>query len=629
VTSYATASRTRLVTQLQRPDGRRVSVGQSRTGLVVGDVNADGTPRGSFAGGRSRVVLPLPTGTKVASAALAPDGALVVAGSLPVVRPVPEPEPDNPTDPTSPAPAEPQQDILLARVLPTGSLDPAFGTGGIATYDSGGEDAAAAVSVTAANDAVVAGTTVVPAPVVEGTEPAAPISRVTVAKFARTGLLVPTFGTAGVTHVTARGVLTGTAVLPQADGKTIVGCATDRAACLIQLSAAGLPDTTFGVGGVAVHTTMTRVNALIDGPGTLLLAAGPGLTGNPTVLRLIASGARDTRFARSGVAAVAVPGCTGRPTGLKLRTDGGVLLSSMTTGCTYSASVAQFFYDGSLDPRWGTDGVARAGIAGDDAILSAAAPIIADGHVVLPVTAGVGDAMDMTSVRFTNVGPVPSRLGIVRSAATTVYGNAATIYGVVRSTADNGRTPGVPVTLYARNTGTTTWRAVAKATTDSTGVATFKHWPTVGTSYYTQSSRTMQVHASTSELTSVAVAPSLTTPVASAAVPAGTPVDLKVVVKSPARRAPDPAAALPPRPLGGARVADARHQRRRAVPAAVGQPAGPAVPLGPAGALRPRGRRQPDGQRDVELADRAVVARGPRASTRRPCGPWRTPYRRR
>jgi len=161
-------------------------------------------------------------------------------------------------------------------------------------------------------------------------------------------------------------------------------------------------------------------------------------------------------------------------------------------------------------------GTAAAGIAGDDAILSAAAPIIADGHVVLPVTAGVGDAMDMTSVRFTNVGPVPSRLGIVRSAATTVYGNAATIYGVVRSTADNGRTPGVPVTLYARNTGTTTWRAVAKATTDSTGVATFKHWPTVGTSYYTQSSRTMQVHASTSELTSVAVAPSLTTPVASA-----------------------------------------------------------------------------------------------------------------
>jgi uncharacterized delta-60 repeat protein len=516
-TAYSTARATRLVGQLQRPDGTAVAVGQSAAGLVLGAVGVSGRPVGAF-GGSSRVTLRLPEGTTIRSAALAADGAVVVAGSVPVLPELDPLAPPTP-DPTEP---QPQNDLLLARVLPSGTLDAGFDADGVATFDAGGEDESAAIAVNAAGDALVAGTTV-----------ADGISRVTVAKVSRAGLLVPGFGTAGISSFSGRGAASGSAVLSQADGKTVVGCATATAACLARLTPAGLLDASFGIGGIAVHTTMRRVNALIAGPAPLLLAAGSGTTGNPTVLRLTTSGARDSRWARSGVGAVVVPNCTGVPSGLKLRSDGSVLMASHTVGCPYSASVARFFYDGSLDPRWGSDGVAGVGVSGPGSVRAAGVPAIqAAGQVVLPVEAGGSAEHDMTSVSFTTVGPVPSRLASVRSAPTTLYGTPVTVYGVVRSTADNRRTAGVPVTLYEKRYGATTWTAVSTRITDANGVAAFRPTPTAGTAYYTKSARTTRVLAATSGVTSVAVAPSLTTPLAAASVAAGTPVDLKVTSRS-------------------------------------------------------------------------------------------------
>lgn len=97
-------------TDLGVEGGRLIVRGYDRRGRLDRDVGRSGT-----------VLVPLPGGpAKAWGVARQPDGKLVVVGS------VGESFPD------------PRQDVFVARFYPDGSLDAAFGSGGVVTTDLGG-----------------------------------------------------------------------------------------------------------------------------------------------------------------------------------------------------------------------------------------------------------------------------------------------------------------------------------------------------------------------------------------------------------------------------------------------------------------------------------------------------------
>jgi uncharacterized delta-60 repeat protein len=94
---------------LPQPDGKLVSVGDANGQLGAVRYNADGTLDTAGFGASGKVVLSLGAATSINSAALQPDGKIVVAGAY-----------NNGTS----------WDCVVARLTSAGALDGTFGTGG-------------------------------------------------------------------------------------------------------------------------------------------------------------------------------------------------------------------------------------------------------------------------------------------------------------------------------------------------------------------------------------------------------------------------------------------------------------------------------------------------------------------
>ena len=244
----------------------------------------------------------------------------------------------------------------VARYNADGSLDTAFGTGGKV---GGGPGAAllAAGDVWLVGDGkfVVGGITA---------------GAFAVARFNGDGTLDTSFG--GGDGVGAGPTLTGIgspyaldlAVAP--DGALLVsGYVTDSSALLAKFSASGDIDTSFGNGGYvrgeSLHSSFSAVDVT---PGGRILTTGYRGIGDLAVLAYTPAGRADAAFGVGGVASTRVPAGTddraqdmlvqpdGRTVvvGAALRADGG---SSYVGG-----GIVRFNPDGSLDPHFGTGGIA-------------------------------------------------------------------------------------------------------------------------------------------------------------------------------------------------------------------------------------------------------------------------------
>jgi uncharacterized delta-60 repeat protein len=122
---------------LLQPDGRIVAVGKSGSSVRAARYNADGSLDPSFGtGGVS--TLSIPGGFAVVAAALQADGKLVISGA-------------------HPWPLEFVRDFALIRLLPGGALDASFDGDGLATADFGLVESARSVIVLADGRLVVAG----------------------------------------------------------------------------------------------------------------------------------------------------------------------------------------------------------------------------------------------------------------------------------------------------------------------------------------------------------------------------------------------------------------------------------------------------------------------------------------
>jgi uncharacterized delta-60 repeat protein len=200
-------------------DGKIVVVGQSSNGVdndvIVLRYNANGVLDTTFSTD-GVVIYDGGNNDRGRAVAVQADGKIIVVGQS-------SNEADN--------------DVIVLRLDANGSLDPAFGTGGVATYDSGNNDAGGAVALQADGATVIAGQRS------NGVK-----NIVLLARFTSAGVLDATFSSNGIAGFNSGnpGDDIGHAVEVQADGKIVVAGTTDGADLLIlRYLDSGVLDTSF------------------------------------------------------------------------------------------------------------------------------------------------------------------------------------------------------------------------------------------------------------------------------------------------------------------------------------------------------------------------------------------------
>jgi uncharacterized delta-60 repeat protein len=263
------------------------------------------------------------------------------------------------------------QEFGLVRFLPTGTLDPTFGTSGRVSTDLVGPVNSEANGAARQPDGKL---------VVAGTSSNRFVSSFAVARFNPDGGLDATFGAGGQVLLTfsANGNDEAHAVAVQPDGKLLVagvaggpaGFPNQSSPILVRLNADGSLDTSFGTGGrvtrdVAPFAFNEFKDVLAQPDGKILvgLAALPSL--DRPVLRLNPDGTLDQAF-------------QGNPTraanALALQADGRVVLAGLDGSPNPNFTVDRYTPDGRPDAGFGSNG--RAPDPGPRAADRAAGPAV-------------------------------------------------------------------------------------------------------------------------------------------------------------------------------------------------------------------------------------------------------------
>ncbi|MEA2293442.1 MAG: hypothetical protein QOE86_1081 [Solirubrobacteraceae bacterium] len=372
-----------------QPDGRIVAAGSScqpaaasgdATCLTDGDASfrlARLTPDGGVDpefGDNGLVTTPIGSGRSQALDVLVePSGAIVAGGAA--------------------RDAQGQDVLALARYDARGALDPTFGIGGIVLQPVGtGFAAIADIAAGPGGTILVTGQAG---------------QRMLVARFTATGALDAGFGTGG-TVVAGPAYGYGLGLAPAPDGSVvaagIAGDTPDPAGYRfgeLRLTAAGLPDGTFGIGGFAEQhagTSASYANAAAATPDGGWVAAGAGtVPDGRQAFTIVRGGPGDapipawTAQAASGAGAVA--------TDVAALPDGRVVAAGQVTpnagGLAFG--VARLTPGGALDPTFG-GGFTTIGWERFPFARSTAVAVQPNGDVV---TAGIGCDGGGTGMRCT------------------------------------------------------------------------------------------------------------------------------------------------------------------------------------------------------------------------------------
>ena len=309
-----------------QPDGKIVVAGYTdRTDVAVVRYNTDGSLDNSFG-----------TGGKVTSGVLGvahdvviqPDGKIVIAGSVPS---------DGPNDDFG--------DLLVARYLSDGRLDPSFGTGGQRSTDVGGLTNEAQNVVLQPDGAIV----------VSGSAPNPGSNGVGInhhtdlVRYMPDGNADPTFGSSG--HTTLPDAFVGTDLALQPDGRLVLVGTIDTTAppappgsvtefAVVRLDDTGSPDPTFGTSGTAQVSVsaLSSGTARRDAANAVAIQADrkivvAGTTFGPNedfaITRLDDDGSLDTDFAGAGAIVVDFFGLTDAAESVALQSDGKIVVSGL------------------------------------------------------------------------------------------------------------------------------------------------------------------------------------------------------------------------------------------------------------------------------------------------------------
>lgn len=259
------------------------------------------------------------------------------------------------------------REMLLAAFLPNGTLDPAFGTAGLATASfvgSGFIDAlavqtdgkivgagylngqAAVVRFTASGSldtsfgsgglATTPGTTAVAV----GIQHSGKIvtadqnnGRPTVARLTTSGTLDSTFGTSGVASAPFASTADPYGLAVQANGDVVLGgteSGTPQTFALARFTTTGHLDPTFGNAGLVSGQLGGAIMAMTLQPNGRILAAGGNATGSEfLVASYLTNGAPDTSFGTGGAASYSF-GANDSARAIALQPDGKIILGGFT-----------------------------------------------------------------------------------------------------------------------------------------------------------------------------------------------------------------------------------------------------------------------------------------------------------
>jgi len=319
------------------------------------------------------------------------------------------------------------------------SLDPAFGSAGIASTAFGGYGAAARVVVQADGRIVAAGQTA--------------LGEFALARYTTSGALDTSFNGTGKVTTTPSGSCSGQAraLALQADGKIVVAGAScpnftsTRNFTVYRYNTDGSLDTSFGSAGkttVNFYAGASEANAVAVQGSSIWVAgyAGSGFA----LARLTSGGTLDYSFGGgTGTVTSSVGTGSAFANSLIIQADGKPVLAGYASSSGTVFALARYTTSGALDATFGSGGKVLTNVAGTSAGNAAIATSLAiqsDGNLVAAGYAKSTSAgpYRFAVVRYTGTGALDSYFGSGTGKVVTAIGSGDAVGGDVAIDASGG-----------------------------------------------------------------------------------------------------------------------------------------------------------------------------------------------
>ena len=202
-------------------------------------------------------------------------------------------------------------------------------------------------------------------------------------RYGTDGSVDATFGTGGVVAVPYGPESLGPgAIIVQPDGTIVLGSTSGK---ILRFLSDGTPDASFGTGGV-VDPSLSVMPSVRGPDGRLIGAATVNSTMDFGVARYNADGSADTTFGSGGLVVTDL-GHVDQPSGVVVLPDNRIVVagtSSQQGSNTLIGDLVLVRYDtsGALDPSFGTGGIVKTDISGNDDELNAVV-LQPDGKIVV------------------------------------------------------------------------------------------------------------------------------------------------------------------------------------------------------------------------------------------------------
>ncbi|MGD0987090.1 MAG: delta-60 repeat domain-containing protein [Candidatus Sulfotelmatobacter sp.] len=342
--------------------------------------------------------------------------------------------------------------LLMAQA---GSLDPTFGSSGIAATPG---TTAAAAALQRDGKIVVAG---------------GASNGSTVLRYNTNGTLDSTFGTGGQVILSASSAF---AVAIQSDGKILVAApdefGSEFVLAIFRLNTNGSLDTSFGSKGVATITATTQFFAPANGTiallagGKILVVAQSASLGAEVFERLLSNGTPDSSFGTNGTAALVNAGQM-----LALQPGGEILV--LAGLFPQGGAVSRYETNGSVDASFGGAGQAAGfGNGGAMAVIDSSSEFVVAGSLVTPPLSLQGNTTGFLLVRYKSNGNIDTTFGTNGVTTTPFPGNLFSAAAAV-ALQSNGDTVAGGSTAAAPNNPKNSDFALARYTASGTLDTTF------------------------------------------------------------------------------------------------------------------------------------------------------------
>jgi uncharacterized delta-60 repeat protein len=299
-------------------------------------------------------------------------------------------------------------DAALARFLPDGSLDPSFGSGGMATLDLGESDGFHDVATGLDRSVIVLGSTF-----------SGSAREYLIARFRRDGQLDPSFSGDGIQmlgELAGSGHDSATSLALGEDGSITIGVNLDFGSAAAQgfpgalrLTTSGTPDPGFAGDGLA---TLGVPAYAYSGPDVEAVAGGGVLVagtlnqppaddsqqGDVFAARLRADGELDPSFGAGGYGYAEVDGLP-QEVDAEPRAGGGWAISATESERPYEFELVALAADGRIDSSFSHDGRVSTDVSGLGSMdFARGVEVDSQGRIVV-----IGDAEGRTPVRGRNL----------------------------------------------------------------------------------------------------------------------------------------------------------------------------------------------------------------------------------